>query len=259
MVNVETDALVGPLLAQKARDAGLVYSLAYGDQPALIAELVDWARSAGLEVVSAGKGTRYLPEYHESTPDTIWKHYGITPEDAAKGRLNPQMFNSFLDGTKSSIEMAATSNATGLLPPRDGLLFPPSGVDDLSTALRPTAEGGVLVGYSNRHPHPYPQLSALTLSLHPHPSPLPSPHPSPRPHSGACHEDCPRSRRGGHHHQIHDGQRPHCKWRQRADDAWGCQIDADAVGTRPAPLCNAVGTHPAPSRAWASAWAGHSS
>ena len=105
MVNVETDALVGPLLAERARQAGVVYSLAYGDQPALIAEMVDWARSAGLEVVSAGKGTKYLPSFHASTPETIWQHYGITPEDAARGRLNPQMFNSFLDGTKSAIEV----------------------------------------------------------------------------------------------------------------------------------------------------------
>jgi predicted homoserine dehydrogenase-like protein len=144
MVNVETDALVGPLLAQKAQQAGLVYSLAYGDQPALIAEMCDWARAAGFEVVAAGKGTKYLPEFHASTPETIWQYYGITPEDAAKGRLNPQMFNSFLDGTKSGIEMAATANATGLLPPSDGLLFPPSSVDDLASVLRPVADGGVL-------------------------------------------------------------------------------------------------------------------
>lgn len=144
MVNVETDALVGPLLAQRAQEAGLVYSLAYGDQPALIAEMVDWARASGLEVVAAGKGTKYLPEYHDSTPDTIWQYYGITPEDAVKGRLNPQMFNSFLDGTKSAIEMAATANATGLLPPSDGLLFPPSGVDDLASVLRPVSDGGLL-------------------------------------------------------------------------------------------------------------------
>ena len=144
MVNVEADALVGPLLAERARAAGLVYSLAYGDQPALCAEMVDWARAAGLEVVSAGKGTKYLPEYHGSTPDTIWDYYGITPDDARKGGLNPQMFNSFLDGTKSAIEMAATSNATGLLPPADGLRFPPCGVDDLSSVLRPEAEGGAL-------------------------------------------------------------------------------------------------------------------
>lgn len=140
----ETDALVGPLLAERARAAGVVYSLAYGDQPAMIAEMVDWARTAGLEVVCAGKGTKYVPHYHASTPETIWGHYGISPEDAAKGGLNPQMFNSFLDGTKSAIEMAATANATGLLPPADGLRFPPSSVDELATVLRPAAEGGSL-------------------------------------------------------------------------------------------------------------------
>ena len=100
MVNVEADALVGPLLADRARAAGVVYSLAYGDQPALVAELVDWARACGLEVVAAGKGTKYLPEYHESTPDTVWTHYGLSASEAAEGGLNPQMFNSFLDGTK---------------------------------------------------------------------------------------------------------------------------------------------------------------
>jgi len=144
MVNVETDALIGPLLAERARAAGLVYSLAYGDQPALIAEQVDWARVCGLEVVAAGKGTKYLPEYHASTPDTVWDYYGISAEDAAKGGMNPQMFNSFLDGTKSAIELAATANATGLLPPANGLGFPPVGPDELQDVLRPMADGGVL-------------------------------------------------------------------------------------------------------------------
>jgi predicted homoserine dehydrogenase-like protein len=144
MVNVEADVLAGPLLAQKARAAGVVYSLAYGDQPALIAEQVDWARAAGFEVVAAGKGTKYLPAYHASTPETVWGHYGLTPEQAKLGGLNPQMFNSFLDGTKSGIEMAAVANATGLLPAPDGLRFPPCGVDDLPKVLRPAAEGGQL-------------------------------------------------------------------------------------------------------------------
>ncbi len=107
MVNVEADALAGPLLAQRAREAGVVYSLAYGDQPALISEMVDWARTAGFEVVAAGKGTKYLPAYHASTPATVWPHYGFTPEMVAAGDFNAQMFNSFLDGTKSAIEMAA--------------------------------------------------------------------------------------------------------------------------------------------------------
>jgi predicted homoserine dehydrogenase-like protein len=144
MVNVEADALAGPLLARKARDAGVVYSLAYGDQPALICEMVDWCRTAGFEVVAAGKGTKYMPAYHESTPATVWPHYGFTPEMVAAGDFNAQMFNSFLDGTKSAIEMAAVANATGLTPAPDGLRFPPCGVDDLPRVLRPADEGGQL-------------------------------------------------------------------------------------------------------------------
>ena len=143
MVNVEADALAGPLLAARARDAGIVYSLAYGDQPALICEMVDWARACGFEVVAAGKGTKYLPEYHASTPATVWRYYGLNEDDARRGGLNAQMFNSFLDGTKSAIEMCAVANATGLHAP-DGLAFPPCSVDELPTVLRPASEGGVL-------------------------------------------------------------------------------------------------------------------
>jgi len=144
MVNVEADALAGPLLARRAREAGIVYSLAYGDQPALICEMVDWARAAGFEVVAAGKGTKYVPAYHASTPETVWGHYGFSPEMVAKGDFNAQMFNSFMDGTKSGIEMAAVANATGLTPAPGGLEFPPCGVDDLARVLRPRGEGGHL-------------------------------------------------------------------------------------------------------------------
>ena len=144
MVNVEADALAGPLLARRAREAGVVYSLAYGDQPALICEMVDWCRAAGFEVVAAGKGTKYLPEYHASTPDTVWPYYGFAPEMVAAGDFNARMFNSFLDGTKSAIEMAAVANGTGLTPAPDGLAFPPCGVDDLPRVLRPRDEGGQL-------------------------------------------------------------------------------------------------------------------
>ena len=144
MVNVEADVLAGPLLAAEARAAGVVYSLAYGDQPALTAEMVDWARACGFRVVAAGKGTKYLPQYHRVTPDDVWTHYGLTPDQARAAGMNPQMFNSFLDGTKSAIEMAAIANACALDVPSDGLLFPACGVDDLPFLLRPRAAGGVL-------------------------------------------------------------------------------------------------------------------
>ena len=144
MVNVEADVLAGGYLASKARSAGVVYSMAYGDQPALTCELVEWARSTGFKVVATGKGTKYLPTYHASTPDTVWKHYGLTAEQAIEAGMNSQMFNSFLDGTKSALEMAAIANATGLSAPDDGLMFPPAGVDDLAQVLRPISDGGLL-------------------------------------------------------------------------------------------------------------------
>ena len=144
MVNVEADVLAGPLLAADARRAGVVYSMAYGDQPALIAEMVDWARACGFTVAAAGKGTKYLPSYHTVTPDDVWAHYGLTPAEARDAGMNAQMFNSFLDGTKSAIEMAAVANACDLDVPRDGLQFPPCGVDDLSHVLRPVVHGGIL-------------------------------------------------------------------------------------------------------------------
>jgi predicted homoserine dehydrogenase-like protein len=144
MVNVEADVLAGPLLAEEARAHGVVYSLASGDQPALTCELVDWARACGFEVVAAGKGTKYLPAYHAVTPDDVWQHYGLTSDEARRGGMNPQMFNSFLDGTKSGIEMAAIANACGRVVPHDGLGFPPCGVDDLPQILRAKAAGGVL-------------------------------------------------------------------------------------------------------------------
>src|SRR5262249_35981582 len=95
MVNVEADALAGPLLGGTAKAAGGVSTLPGGATPALICEPVDWARACGFSVVAAGKGTRYEPHYHRSTPDTVWdildKYLSITDRDS----INPKMFNSF--------------------------------------------------------------------------------------------------------------------------------------------------------------------
>ncbi|HEX2651191.1 MAG TPA: Gfo/Idh/MocA family oxidoreductase [Burkholderiales bacterium] len=144
MVTVEADAFVGPLLAQKAKEAGVVYSLAYGDQPALICDLVDWARTAGFPVVAAGRGHKWLPHFAQSTPETVWGHYGLTPEQARIGGLNPKMFNSFLDGSKPAIETSAVCNATGLTPAPEGLLYPAGPIDEIPNLMRPKSEGGVL-------------------------------------------------------------------------------------------------------------------
>ncbi len=144
MVNVEADCLLGPVLAQKAKKNNVIYTMAYGDQPALIMEQLDWAWTVGFEVVCAGKGTRYQPQYHFSTPDTVWGFYGFSEERVASGDYNAQMFNSFLDGSKSAIEMCAVSNGSGLLPQKCGLQFPAVDIDDLAEMLKPAADGGIL-------------------------------------------------------------------------------------------------------------------
>src|SRR5437899_5455727 len=144
MVNVEADALAGPLLARKAKAAGVVYSLAWGDQPALICEHVDWARACGFRVVAAGKGTRYEPHYHASTPETLWEILDNYLHIENRASINPKMFNSFIDGSKSAIEMTAVCNATGLVPQRDGLAFPPASRFELADICKPKADGGTL-------------------------------------------------------------------------------------------------------------------
>jgi predicted homoserine dehydrogenase-like protein len=138
------DALAGPLLARRAKEAGVVYSLAWGDQPALICEHVDWARTCGFKVVSAGKGTRYHPTYHQSTPDTVWEILDTYLKITNRSHINPKMFNSFIDGTKSGIEMTAVCNATGLVPQTNGLGFPPSSRFELADVCKPRSEGGTL-------------------------------------------------------------------------------------------------------------------
>ncbi len=144
MVNVEADVLAGPLLAQEAAQAGVIYSLAWGDQPALICEHVDWARSCGFEVTAAGKGTRYLPDYHSLTPDNVWNVLREYLDFDDPGSINLQMFNSFLDGSKSAIEMTAVCNATGLMPQDAGLQFPPASRFELADVCKPRTDGGSL-------------------------------------------------------------------------------------------------------------------
>ena len=144
MVNVEADVLCGPYIAQKAAENNVIYTMAYGDQPAAICELVDWVHSNGFELVSAGKGMNFQPEYRYSTPDTVWGYFGWSEEEVAAGDFNPKMYNSFTDGTKAAIEMAAVANATGLDCPDDGLAFYPAGLHDLASVFKPVQAGGRL-------------------------------------------------------------------------------------------------------------------
>ena len=145
LVNVEADITCGKYLSDLARENGVICSMAYGDQPSLILEQIEWARLNGFEVICAGKGTKYHPSFEYSTPDTVWGHYGLTKERAeSESGMNPKMFNSFLCGDKSAIEMCAVSNAANLKCPSNGLTFPPVGVYDIAKKLIPKKDGGLI-------------------------------------------------------------------------------------------------------------------
>ena len=145
LVNVEADITCGKYLSDLAKENNVICSMAYGDQPSLILEQIEWARLNGFEVICAGKGTKYHPSFEYSTPDTVWGHYGLTKERAEnESGMNPKMFNSFLCGDKSAIEMCAVSNAANLKCPTDGLTFPPVGVYDIAKKMIPKKSGGLI-------------------------------------------------------------------------------------------------------------------
>lgn len=145
LVNVEADVTCGKYLSDLAIQNNVICSMAYGDQPSLILEQVEWARLNGFSVVCAGKGTKYHPTFEYSTPDTVWSHYGLTKERAEKeSGMNPKMFNSFLCGDKSAIEMCGVSNAANLKCPNNGLTFPTVGVYDIAKKLIPKTVGGLI-------------------------------------------------------------------------------------------------------------------
>ncbi len=136
VLNVETDVTVGLLLAQVARATGRVYTVCRGDEPAEAKLLVDFARDLAFEVVCAGKG-KNNPHHPHATPESV------AAEAASKG-MNPKMLASFVDGSKTMIEMAALANATGLEVSRRGMTGPATTVDQLAQVFRPAADGGVL-------------------------------------------------------------------------------------------------------------------
>ncbi|WP_101296163.1 NAD(P)H-dependent oxidoreductase [Halegenticoccus soli] len=144
MVTVEADTVVGPILAKLADRVGVTYSMAYGDQPALIAELYDWAQTVGLDVVAAGKGNPFINEYKYGTPDDVFERWGFDKKFVEENHLNPYMYNSFLDGTKVAVEMCAVANATGLKPDVSGMHIPAAELEEIPKRMRPQEDGGLL-------------------------------------------------------------------------------------------------------------------
>ncbi len=137
-MNVETDATVGYALRRMADGAGVVYTLSGGDEPGAIMELYDFVASLGLEVVSAGKGKNNRLD-RTATPEKV-------AEVAQRRRMNPKMLASFVDGTKTMVEMTSLANGIGFVPDVRGMHGPKVTVDTIASTYVPVGDGGVLSG-----------------------------------------------------------------------------------------------------------------
>ena len=136
MLNVETDVTVGVMLDRLARKTGCVYTVAAGDEPAVCKMLYDFSKTMGFEVVCLGKG-KNNPVNYDITPD-------MCRQEAESKGMNPKMLASFIDGTKTMVEMAAVSNATGLVPDVPGMNGPKVELEDLAKVFIPRSDGGIL-------------------------------------------------------------------------------------------------------------------
>jgi predicted homoserine dehydrogenase-like protein len=144
MASVEADTVVGPTLARFAEAADVVYAHAYGDQPALTVEMVEWARTAGFEVIAAGQGRDFREADRYGTPEDALERFGFTEEYLADADPNPKLYNSFMDGTKLAVESCAVANAVGLPPDTLGMHTPTAEIEELPDLFRPSEAGGIL-------------------------------------------------------------------------------------------------------------------
>jgi len=164
MMNVETDITVGPLLHRYAEHKGVLYALAAGDEPAACKELYDFADALGFTIVAMGKGKNNPLDRHAKPTDEKWA------TEAARRGLSPNMLIEFVDGSKTMIEMAAVSNATGLVPDVRGMHGPTTSRDKLNETFALKEHGGVLnkagvVDYGIGHVHP--GVFAVVTTDHP--------------------------------------------------------------------------------------------
>jgi predicted homoserine dehydrogenase-like protein len=143
-VTVEADVLLGAYFVARAAASGVVYSVADGDQPGVTRRLIEWAQALGYRIVAAGRGTRFYPFDADGQPEEAFARYGYAPELTERRRFNPQMYNSFRDGSKAQIEMTSLANMTGLAPDVRGMHQPSAGVRDLARLFCPTEYGGLL-------------------------------------------------------------------------------------------------------------------
>jgi predicted homoserine dehydrogenase-like protein len=135
-MNVEADATTGFYLRKLAESSHVVYTLSGGDEPGSIAELYDFAASLGFDVISVGKGQNNKLD-RSGNPESV-------ASLAKKRNMNPKMLASFVDGSKTMVEMTSIGNGIGFVPDIRGMHGADSTSDTIRTIFIPKEDGGIL-------------------------------------------------------------------------------------------------------------------
>jgi predicted homoserine dehydrogenase-like protein len=135
-LNSEVEILFGIGFQRIAADADVIYTFGAGDEPQTALELVQFARQLGFQVVAAGKG-KNNPLNRSCVPDDFI-------DVSRRTGVSPKSYTSFVDGTKTMIEMSLLANMTGMTIDKPGMHGPKCDKSQMTDIFRLQSEGGIL-------------------------------------------------------------------------------------------------------------------
>ena len=168
MVTKDSDVTIGPILRRLADEKGVVYTPVDGDQHGLLIQLVEWSKSIGLTLISAGKATdgefiydaeastvrihtdkHIHPPYQESIEiaEDDKKFLGMIPEGHAAEYVAERariLAGLPQPGSYDLCEMAIAANYTGLAPQVDTLEHAPLRITEIPIAYAEKQHGGII-------------------------------------------------------------------------------------------------------------------
>lgn len=171
MVTKDCDACVGPVLKKLADENGVVYTPVDGDQHGLLIQMIEWAESIGLEVISAGKATDGEFVYDEKagtvtihTDKEVYapyqrtvtlkeedkRYFGMIPEGQTEEYIRRRQDALSLlppPGAYDLCEMVIAANYTGMKPMTETLVHAPLRITELPVAYCGQETGGIFEDY----------------------------------------------------------------------------------------------------------------
>ena len=136
LLNVETEATIGLALRKEAEKNNAIVTVADGDEPVAALDLYNFAKELSFDVISIGKG-KNNPFNTFAIPSSLTK-------EASLKQMNPKMLTSFVDGTKTMVEMTALANFLDFNIDIDGMHGIEATYENINQFYIPKKDGGLL-------------------------------------------------------------------------------------------------------------------